>query len=190
MGVGKLFEVLSAFHPLSPDFREALSKECREVFFLKGHNIVQAHTAAQHAFFLESGFAVGFRYRRSRRIVTDFWQPGQIIFSPKSFFEQVADDDIIQLTVDSALLAVSHESFTKLVEAFPVAGRLARDITADYYAKSEEKIVDLHTLDAWGRYTKLVRTHHGIEMNVSQELIAAYLGITPQSLSRLKAEHQ
>lgn len=187
MATGKVFQLLSQFHPLSPDFKEALKKECRAVFFQKGHHLLQAHTAAHHAFFLVSGFAVGYRYQEMQRVVTDFWQPGEIVFSPKSFFEQLPGDDIIELTINSELLSVSYESFAKLVEAFPVAGRLARGITADYYAKSEERIVDMHTLEAWGRYTKLIESHPGIEMNVSQELIASYLSITPSTLSRLKA---
>lgn len=190
MGIEKLFEVLSAFHPLSPAFKEALRKEWRQVFFPKGHHLLQAHTAAHHAFFLVSGFAVGFRYRGTQRVVTDFWQSGEIVFSPKSFFEQSPGNDIIQLTVDSDLLSLSHTSFLKLAEEFAVAGKLARGITAEYYARSEERIVDMHTLNAWDRYTKLLRLCPGIEMNVSQELIASYLSITPQSLSRLKAERQ
>lgn len=188
MSIQKLFEVLSAFHPLSPDFKEALGKECRPIFFPKGHHLLQAQTAAHHVFFLLSGFAVGFRYERTQRVVTNFWQPGEIVFSPKSFFDQSPQDDIFQLTVDSELLSLSHTSFVKLAEEFPVAGRLARDITANYYARSEERIVDMHTLDAWERYTKLLDAYAGIEMQVSQELIASYLNITPSSLSRLKAE--
>jgi CRP-like cAMP-binding protein len=189
MGIERLFEVLSALHPLSPDFKEALGKECRAASFPKGHHLLQAHTAAYHAFFLVKGFAVGFRYQGTQRVVTDFWQSGEIVFSPKSFFEQSTGEDIIELTVDSDLLSLSHTSFVKLVDAFPVAGRLARDITADYYARSEERIVDLHTLDAWERYTKLIEIYPRIEMSVSQELIASYLGITPSTLSRLKAGH-
>lgn len=188
METGKLFQLLSKFHPLSPDFKEALEKECRQVFFQKGHHLLQAHTAAHHAFFLAGGFAVGYRYQKLQRVVTDFWQPGEIVFSPKSFFEQLPGDDIIELTVDSELLSISYESFVKLVEVFPVAGRLARSITADYYAKSEERIVDMHTLDAWERYAKLVNAYPSVELCVSQELIASYLNITRQSLSRLKAD--
>lgn len=189
MDIKKLFEVLSVFHPLSPACKDALKKEIRLVIFPKGHNLVQAHTAAHHAFFLEKGFAVGFRYERNLRIVTGFWQQGEIILSPKSFFEQSAGDDIIQLTTAGELLSLSHESFQELAAEFPVAGRLARDITADCYAKSEEAIVDFHTLDAWERYTKLVARYPGMELHVSQELISSYLNITPQSLSRLRGEH-
>jgi CRP/FNR family transcriptional regulator, anaerobic regulatory protein len=189
MNTDQLFKILSEIHPLSHECKEAFLREVKSVKFPRGHYLVQAQTPAHHAYFLEKGFAVSYRYQRNKRVVTDFWESGQIILSPKSFFEQWASDEIIQLTTDGELLSVSYRSVVSLIEKFPVANALARDITADYYAKSEEHIVDLHTLDAWQRYLKVLDTYAGIEKHVSQELIASYLNITPQSLSRLKAEH-
>lgn len=181
-----LFQVLESIHPLSDDFREALKKVLHFVAFPKGHYLAQARSAAQHAYFLQKGFSVSFQYQDGKRVVTDFWQAGEIILSPKSFFEQSPSDEIIQLTTDSELLSISFADVNKLFENFPVANSLARAITADYHARSEERIVDLHSLGAWERYTKLLTLYPGIELQVSQDLIASYLNITPQSLSRMK----
>jgi CRP/FNR family transcriptional regulator, anaerobic regulatory protein len=189
MQTERLFRVLSRTRPFSLECKEALHRELKLVAYPRGHYLVQAQTAAHHAYFLETGFAVSFRYQRNKRVVTDIWEPGQIILSPKSFFEQLPTEEIIQLTTDGELLSISYASAIMLIEHFPAANFLARDITADYYARSEERILDLHTLDAWQRYRKLLHAYPGIEMNVAQELIASYLNITPQSLSRLKAEH-
>lgn len=187
MQTERLFRVLSQTRPLSMECKEALQRELKFVIYPRGHYLVQAHTAAHHAYFLERGFAVSFRYQGNKRVVMDIWEPGQIILSPKSFFEQLPTEEIIQLTTDGELLSISYASAIRLIDHFPVANFLARDITADYYARSEQRILDLHTLDAWERYRKLLNACPGIEMNVAQELIASYLNITPQSLSRLKA---
>lgn len=189
MKTEKLFKVLASIHALPEDFKEALKKELHFVAYPKGHYLVQARSPAMHAYFLKKGFSVSFQYREYKRVVTDFWQAGDIILSPKSFFEQSPSDEIIQLTTDSELLSISYEAVSKLFENFAVANFLARSITADYHARSEERIVDLHSLGAWKRYTKLLEMYPGIEIHVSQDLIASYLNITPQSLSRLKGEH-
>lgn len=189
MNTERLFQALSAMHFLSADFRQAVNAELHSVRFPKGHYLVQAQSPAHHVYFLESGFAAGFQYHENKRIVTAFWQPGDIILSPKSFFEQLPTDEIIQLTTDSELLSMSYSSAMKLIENFKVANLLARDISILHSTKVEERIVDLHTLQAWDRYTKLIRIYPGIELHVSQDLIASYLNITPQSLSRLKADH-
>lgn len=176
-------------HPLPMNLREALQGALRSISFPKGHALVQALTAAHHAYFLQNGFAVAFRYQGNKRVVTHFWQAGEIILSPQSFFEQLPTDEIIQLTADSDLLALSFTAFQELSDEFPVMNHLVRDITAAYYARCEQRIIDLHTTSTWERYLKLLATYEHIEQYVSQEVIASYLNITPQSLSRLKASH-
>lgn len=186
MQTERLFRVLSQMRPLSLACKEALQRELKFVTYPRGHCLVQAQTAAHHAYFLEKGFSVSYLYHDGNRVVMDFWQAGELILAPKSFFQQSPTDEIIQLTTDSELLSMSYPSVIKLFEHFSEANILARTIAAEYHARSEERIVDLHTLEAWERYTKLLRTYPGIELHVSQDLIASYLNITPSTLSRLR----
>ena len=148
--------------------------------------MIQALSTANQAYYLEKGFAVAYHYSENSRIVTAFWQQGEIIVSPKSFCEQSPSNENIQLTINGELHGLSYRSVTKLFETFQVANTLAQVIISRYHADSEERIIDLHKLDAWESYTKLIRKYPRIELNASQELIASYLNITPQSLSRLK----
>lgn len=182
----KLFQVLSAIHPLPRGFKEALSKELQIISYPKNHFLVQMFSVAHYGYFLENGFAVAYHFHEGKKIVTSFFQPSDIVFSPKSFFEQTQAEENIQLTMDSDLIAISSESVHKLFERFPVANFLARAITADYYAKSQKRQIECHSLTTWQRYEKLHSDFPKIEMNATQELIASYLNITPQSLSRLK----
>ena len=186
METDRLFQILTSIRPLSEDFKKALEKELRYVTYPKGHFLIQALSIAHHSYFLEKGFAVAYHYYENRRIVTAFWQPGEIIVSPKSFFEQSPSTENIQLTIDGDLSCLSYLSATKLFETFQSANTLAQVIISRYHAKCEERIIDLHRLDAWERYLKLVKRYPRIELYTSQDLIASYLNITPQSLSRLK----
>lgn len=187
MGTERLFNALESIHPLPGNFKAALEKELQFVQYPKGQFLVLAGLPAYHAYFLDKGFAVAFHFHENKRIVTAFWQPGEIILSPKSFFEQSPSDEVIQLTVDSELFGMSHPSATRLFENFRLANVLALTITARCHARSEERIIDLHSLGAWGRYIKLLKMYPGVELCISQDLIASYLNITPQSLSRLRA---
>lgn len=188
MRTENLLRLLTSFHPLPAAFKEALDREMQPVTYPKNHFLVQVHSIAHHAYFLEKGFAVAFYFKENRKIVTTFFKPGEIILSPKSFFEQSHSEEAIQLTIDSELLYISHSAVNKLFDEFPVANFLSRAITANYHSRSEQRIVDLHDLSAWDRYIKLLGNFPGIELNASQDLIASYLNITPQSLSRLRHE--
>lgn len=184
----KLFQVLSAIHPLPRGFKEALSKELQIISYPKNHFLVQMYCVAQYCYFLENGFAVAYHLHEGKKIVTSFFKPSEIVFSPKRFFEKSQAEENIQLTIDSDLIVISSSSVHKLFEDFPVANLLARAVTADYYVKSQRQRIERHSLTAWERYQKLHADFPRIEMNATQELIASYLNITPQSLSRLRHE--
>jgi hypothetical protein len=182
----RLFTVLSSFHPLSEAFREALSRELQIVSRPKNYFLIQGSTTPVTAFFMEKGFAVSYFFYENKKIVTSFYKAGAFIFSPKSFFAQLPTDEMTQLTIDSVLLGVSYASVTKLFETFPEANTLSRAITAHYHHESVQHITDFHTMNASDRYRKLLKNYPGIELNASQELIASFLNITPQSLSRIR----
>lgn len=182
----KFFQSLTTIHPLTRSFKEALSRELHIIAYPKNYFLVQMYSIAHYAYFLEKGFAVAYHFYEGKKIVTSFFKPYDIIFSPQSFFEQSQALENIQLTEDSALIRISYNSVHKLFDEFPVANLLARIITAQYYSKSQERHIDLHSLTAWQRYEKLLKNFPGIELHTSQELVASYLNITPQSLSRLK----
>lgn len=186
----KLFQVLSGIHPLPRELKEALSKELQVVSFPRSHFLVQMQTVANYAYFLQNGFAVAYYLNDGRKIVTSFFKPNDIVFSPRSYFEQTSAEENIQLTTDSDLLSISYASVNKLMSKFPVVNFLARAVTAQYYSRSQERLIDFHNLNAWERYRRLVSNFPAIEQNASQELIASYINITPQSLSRLRHENK
>jgi hypothetical protein len=57
-----------------------------------------------------------------------------------------------------------------------------------YYENSRERTHDMQHLNARERYQKLLANFPQIEQIIAQEFIASYLGIAPQSLSRLKRQ--
>jgi CRP-like cAMP-binding protein len=184
----RLFHLLENIHPMPGALKNALNQELQRYQYPKNHFLVQVHSTSQQLYFLEKGFAVSYYFQDGKKIVTSFWKPGEIILSPKSFCEHLPSDEAIQLTMESELLALSFQSVNKLFENFPIANVLARAIVARCHALSEERRIDLHYLSAWERYMKLLKTYPGIGLHAAQEMIASYLNITPQSLSRLRHE--
>lgn len=182
----KFFQFLSSISPLSRKFKEALSNELHIVSYPKHHFLAEEESIPNNAYFLDHGFAVAYSVADTRRIVISFFQAGDVIIEPRAFFSQSKSNVNIQLTIPGDLLVISFSSVSKLFEVYQEANVLSRVITAQFYSKSQERIVDLHNLDAWDRYIKLLDRYPTVESDASQDLIASYLNITPQSLSRLR----
>lgn len=186
MNTDRLFSVLSAIHPISFEFRRAIERVVVPLSLPRYHLLLEATEISECAYFLDDGFAMSYTFVKGKKQVDWFWNSGQIMVSVRSFFEQVPSQEFLQLRRDSELLCVTHDSVMDLFRTFPEAHFIYRVIMNQYYEHSRERTRDLQHLTASERYDKMTRYFPHIEQYVTQKHIASYLGIAPQSFSRLK----
>lgn len=186
MKTEKLFSVLSSIHPISSDFRKAVERVITPLSLPRYHLLLEATRIAECAYFLDEGFAMAYTFVKGKKQVDWFWNSGQIMVSARSFFEQVPSQEFIQLRTSSELFCVTHDSVLHLFQTFPEAHFIYRVIMNQYYEHSRERTRDLQHLTAVERYEKLIRYFPDVEQHATQNHIASYLGIAPQSFSRIK----
>lgn len=190
MNVDGLFNVLAAYHRLSDDFKEALEQELIPLSLPKNHLLLEAPRISTHAFFLDKGFAMSYSFLNGKKVTENFFKAGQIMVAFESFFEQTPSMEFIQLMKKSDILCISYDSVQKMFERFPEAQRIYRSIMNRHYSQSRARIRDMQRLTASQRLQKLLAAFPNIEMIVSQDAIASYLGITAQSLARIKRKEE
>ena len=190
MNTEKLFSVLSSIHPVSRDFHEAVEKRVTPLSLPGNYMLLEATRIAECAYFLEEGFAMSYTFVNEKKQVEWFWNPGQILISARSFFEQVPSQEFIQLRITSKLFCITHPAVLELSHMYEEAHFIYRVIMNRYYEQSRERTRDLQNLTAMERYEKLIGSFPGVEQHVSQEDIASYLGIAPPSFSRLKGRRR
>jgi CRP-like cAMP-binding protein len=182
----RLFQVLSCIHPLSDEFKSAIESEVEYKSLTKNHVLLEASNVSNFVYFVIQGFAISYTFRGSRKYIEWIWKSDQIILSPKSFFERVPTTESIQAIVQSEILCFSHDSVIRLLNSFPEAHIIYRVIMNEYYELSRERIREMQHMNGGERLKKLLDTFPGIERIIPQEQISSYLGVTPQSLSRIK----
>lgn len=173
-------------HPLSEELKETLQKETVHLSLPKDYFLLEAPKVSDHAFIIEQGFALSYTFVQGKKQIEKLFEPGQIILSSKSFFEQVPSQEFIQLMDQSEVLHISHSSFLRMLDTFPEANVICRMVMNRYYEQCRDRVNDLLHLNAQERYEKMHRGYPKIEQLLPQEYLASYLGIAPQSLSRLK----
>lgn len=189
MDTNKLFETLSAFCPISKNFKRALEKEISPLSLPQNYMLLEAPRVCDYLYFLDSGFAMSYRFVSGKRVVDNFWGSGQVVFSARSFFGQVPSREFIQLMQPSEVLCVSYTSAKKLFRIYQEANTIQRMMLARCYEFEKERYRDLFELSTMERHRKVISSYPGIEQVTAQENIASYLGITPQALSRAKRRH-
>jgi len=181
-----LFKVLNSLHLTTDEFKEVVTKEMTPVSYPKSYLLSEAPRVAEYAYFIQTGFAMSFFYIEGKKHVNNFWKQDQIMCLAQSFVDQVPSKEHIQLMEDSDLLCLSHSSLIKLFNNFSESHILYRIVINQYFQHSQERILDMQRLSASARFEKLLHIFPEIEQIIPQEYLASYLGITPQSLSRIK----
>lgn len=89
---------------------------------------------------------------------------------------------------DVSLLSISRQDLLKLYEQSHYWANVGRLISEQVYYFTHQRTFALLTMSAKERYQHFVNENGAMVEKLSQQNMAAYLGITPQSLSRLKKE--
>src|SRR5690606_9183547 len=87
---------------------------------------------------------------------------------------------------DSVLLIGDPEKDQKVYAQFPILENLTRRMTELDFGKTQNSFARFITSSPKERYLNLLRERPGLIQRVPQTIIASYLGITPESLSRIR----
>lgn len=112
------------------------------------------------------------------------WWVGDLV----SFLERKPTNMNLQATEDCELLIIERKQFDRALKEFPHFLEYYQKGTQKTYTKLQERVGQSLADSAMMRYLRLERERPGLLQRVSQHDIASYLGITPESLSRLRKE--
>jgi CRP-like cAMP-binding protein len=115
--------------------------------------------------------------------IEDWW-----VSDLNSFLSGLPATYNIDTLQDSDILLLEKSARDKLLDACPKMERFFRLLLEGNYVASHQRISDSLGASAEERYLKFIKTYPKLFELVPQNQIASYLGITPQSLSRIRKE--
>jgi len=115
--------------------------------------------------------------------IEDWW-----ISDPNSFLSGLPSTYNIDALEDSEVLLLEKSARDKLLDSCPKMERFFRILIEANFVTTQRRITDSLSTSAEERYLKFIKTYPKLIEQVSQNQIASYLGITPQSLSRIRKE--
>jgi CRP-like cAMP-binding protein len=138
-------------------------------------------------YFLESGALRGYYTVEEKEITHWFSFEEDFVTSFHSFITGQPSVENIQLLEGSILWAISKESLTQLLNQHREIERLLRIAYEKYYIRLEERFVNAQFKTAAERYQTLLQQRPNIIERVSLGYIASYLGISQETLSRVRS---
>ena len=137
--------------------------------------------------FINDGLMVNYRVNESgERYVLQIGSSGFWLGDLYSFFSGKPTRFNIQAYRATELLMISHETFEYMTTEYPVFEKFFRLVIQNAYVKNIDTKYRDNSLSAEMRYLELIKNVPSILDDIPHYLIASYLNIKPQSLSRIR----
>jgi len=87
---------------------------------------------------------------------------------------------------DTTLLLLSRENYEKMLKDVPVMDRYFRILYQNSLATKDSRLISANTHNAEEKYAMFLDSYPSISQRLPQNLIASYLGLSPETISRIK----
>jgi CRP/FNR family transcriptional regulator, anaerobic regulatory protein len=171
---------------LSPLEIEALNDRIHIFNLEKNHVFVEEGKVANHIAFVRKGYLRIFFNNNGDEITRDISSVHSFFTALTSFITKMPSFEIVSSITDCELLLISREDLNYLYHHFNNWQMIGRRVVEEMFVRSQQRIYSLLTVSAEERYIKLMKEKPDMLQNVPLQYIASYLGITSQSLSRLR----
>lgn len=158
---------------------------CETVVFEKDEIIKKQYAQEKFFYFILSGSAGIFLWKENNFVCLDFAFDHQFCCDYMSLLLKKPTPLQLVALEKSSMVKITSENFYRLSQT-PV-GQIIVQISAETsFIDKQQQQIELLTKTAEERYKILEDKYPGIFLRVAQKHIASYLGITPQSLSRIR----
>ena len=149
--------------------------------------LLRAGQVSDDYLLLTSGLLRAFAYDPAGRdVTTGFFGAGQVAFEVASFFNRRPAQENIQALTDCAGWGLTHGQLNALFHGRPEFREFGRAVLVRGFAALKERMLEMITTPAAGRYERLLTTHPDIVRHAPLKDVASFLGITDTSLSRIR----
>ena len=173
------------FYEAPLDVWEKFASYCEVVGFKKNEVIKESHTTAKHGYFLLEGSVGLFVWKENNAICTDLFLENSFFADDASLFSGKPSPIEIVALENSKALSISKSNI-EILQKTPIGTILFLEGEKNTNLEKQNQQIESMTLTAEERYHNLMKEKPELLQRIPQKHIASYLGITPQSLSRIR----
>ncbi|MCF1749573.1 Crp/Fnr family transcriptional regulator [Mariniradius sediminis] len=182
-----LFESIEKEIKLSETDKELIVSLVRERKIKKGQFLSHEGAISRCTnFVIEGSIRTYFIDLNGQEHIVQFAIEGWWISDLNSFIMQVPATFNVQAIEDSTVLELAYENLELLYEKIPKLERYFRILTQRAFVAFQQRIIQNISMTAEDRYLSFVKKYPKIEVRIPQRLVASYLGISPEFLSKIK----
>ena len=158
----------------------------KKIHFKKGAIITEYGQIENAVYFINEGIVeMTIKSYMTEKIIDIFFK-NEMVTAFTSFLNQLPTDVQISTLMDCEVEMISHKDLMKAYEVSFDANKFGRILTEHGYIRKSNREKNLLTKTAEERYDEMFQTKAEYINNIPVNKIAKYLGIHPESLSRIR----
>ncbi len=173
--------------PLSPKSLAAYTDKWEHWTVPKDHFLLRENEIADHLFFIGKGIARIYYFKNGKEITEWIAMDDTYFLSITSFFERAPSKLIIQTVEPSEVMGIRYDDLMALCDQYHDIERLFRKSLTGSLILSQHRMDSIQFESAQQRYEKLLANNPTIIQRVPLSYIASWLGVTQETLSRIRA---
>ncbi len=182
-----LLALLNNIHPLSAGLQQYLTDKIKTRQAARKEIILQAGHLSRHIYFIQKGLLRTFYYEDGHEINSGFMLEGDMLAAVQSFFYQSASIESIQAIEDSRLSYICYNELQFIFNNFKEANFIGRILMTRNYIASEQRLHCMRMKKAAARYQFMLKYYPQLILRVPAKYMATYLGISEETLSRIRS---
>ena len=140
--------------------------------------------------FVEKGSFVYFDLLDGEEKICDFAFENDWITQYQSLLKSTPAETNIQASENALILKMDMEKIEELSASIPKITEMRAALAEEYFTETAKRASQLANLQAEERYNILMEEKPEINQRIPQYQIASYLGVKPQSLSRIRSQNR
>ena len=171
-----IHEIINKIYPMPESSVDKLKRLLSKVTYPKGHLILETGKTETNLFFIEKGIARAYIPVDGKEV------------SLKSYVNNQQGYETVELMENSVLYMLKRKELYELFEEDIHIANWGRKFAETEFLQTEERLISLLFTTASERYRELLKDNPDLLQRMPLECLASYLGITPVSLSRIRAK--
>ena len=179
-------EILQSYINIPEDVYQIFLKSATKKEVGKNVILFRPHKINRKCLFIESGMLRGYKIVEGKDYTHHFFNPSWFATDFESFLSNNPSTLYIETLTKVTYFEFDKETLNNLYNKHHQLEKLGRIVAERAYLSTVEKFSEMQTLDLKSRYQNLIKKNPKLFQDVPQKHIATYLGVSEQSLSRIK----